>query len=295
MAARSKGGRTSSGAAKLKAELDATRADLDAAQATSRAKTAFLATVSHELRTPLNGIIGFAEMISREQLGAIAEKRYPAYANDIVTSARRLLHVLSDILDMARLESGRAEVIRDTVALADIVEEALVLLRERAAGESPPIQVEISADFPLLWTDRRHLRQIVVNLLANAVAFTEKGGRVSLAGRIAPGGEIELEIADSGIGMSHEEVKRAVTRFGQAEDGLAARRHQGIGLGLPLARSLTELLGGTMRITSARGHGTTIVLAFPPERMREGAFVWAKPPDRMAERARRLAAEADKA
>ena len=294
MAARSKGGRTNSGAAKLRAELVAARADLDEAQAASRAKTAFLATVSHELRTPLNGIIGFAEMIALEQVGAIADKRYPAYANDIVTSARRLLHVLSDILDMARLESGRAEVIRDTVALADIVEESLVLVHERANGESPPIQVEISTDFPLLWTDRGHMRQIVVNLLSNAVAFTEKGGRVSLEGRIAANGEIELEIADSGIGMSPEDIKRAVTRFGQVEDGLA-RRHQGIGLGLPLARSLTELLGGTMRITSARGHGTTVVLVFPPDRMREGAFVWAKPPDRMAERARRLAEQADKA
>jgi len=287
--ARAKGGSSSKGASALRAALDLARADLDEAKAAGRAKTAFLATVSHELRTPLNGIIGFAEMIAREQWGPIADKRYPAYANDIVTSARRLLHVLSDILDMARLESGRAEVIRDTLSLPDVVEEALVLVKERTPGDHAPVEVAIAPDFPVLWTDRRHLRQIVVNLIANALAFTEKNGHVRLAGRVVAGGALEIEIADSGVGMTPEEMKRAVTRFGQAEDGLA-RKHAGIGLGLPLAKSLTELLGGAMTITSARGQGTTVVLSFPAERMREAPVVWAKPPDRMAERAKRIAA-----
>ena len=273
--------------AALRGEVETMRAARDAALAASRAKTAFLATISHELRTPLNGIIGFAEMIAREQLGAIGEKRYPAYARDIVASARRLQHVLGDILDMAKLESGRADVIRETIGLPDIIDEVLLLVRERAPAEGPSVHVEIPADFPPLWIDRRHLRQILVNLLANAVAFTAKEGRVSLAARRAPG-RIEIAIADTGIGMTPEEVKQAVTRFGQAEDHLT-RKHQGIGLGLPLAKSLTELLGGTLFIESVRGHGTTITLAFSEESLRERPFEWAKPPDRMAERAKKFA------
>jgi signal transduction histidine kinase len=149
------------------------------------------------------------------------------------------------------------------------------------------VHVEIPADLPPLWIDRRHLRQILVNLLANAVAFTAKEGRVSLAARRAPD-QIEIAIADTGIGMTPEEMKKAVTRFGQAEDAMT-RKHQGIGLGLPLAKSLTELLGGRLFIESVRGHGTTITLAFSEESLRERPFEWAKPPDRMAERARRFA------
>ena len=273
--------------AALRGEMETMRAARDEALAASRAKTAFLATISHELRTPLNGIIGFAEMIAREQLGVIGEKRYPAYARDIVASARRLQHVLSDILDMAKLESGRTEVLRETIGLADIIDEVLVLVRERTPAEGPSVHVEIPADFPSIWIDRRHLRQILVNLLANAVAFTAKEGRVSLTARRPPG-RIEIAIADTGIGMTPEEVKQAVTRFGQAEDHMA-RKHQGIGLGLPLAKSLTELLGGTLVIESVRGHGTTITLAFAEETLRERPFEWAKPPDRMAERAKKFA------
>ena len=271
----------------LQSEVESLRADRDQAVAASRAKTAFLATISHELRTPLNGIIGFAEMIAREQLGAIAEKRYPAYARDIMTSARRLLHVLSDILDMARLESGRAEVFRETVTLGDAIGEVLLLVRERAPAEGPAVEVQVPADFPPLWTDRRHLRQILVNVLANALAFTAKDGRVTLAARCADG-ELEIAVSDTGVGMTPEEVKKAVTRFGQAEDAMT-RKHQGIGLGLPLAKSLTQLLGGKLTIESARGQGTTVAMRFSAESMRERPFEWAKPPDRMAERAKRFA------
>jgi len=273
--------------AALRTEVESLRADRDQAVAASRAKTSFLATISHELRTPLNGIIGFAEMIAREQLGAIAEKRYPAYAQDIVTSARRLQYVLSDILDMARVESGRAEVFRETISLTHIIDEVLLLVRERAPAEGPPVQVEVAADFPALWIDRRHLRQILVNLLANATAFTAKEGRVALTARRARD-RLEIAVEDSGTGMTPEQVRKAVTRFAQAEDTLT-RAHQGIGLGLPLAKSLTELLGGTLNIESESGRGTTVTLAFSEESLRERPFQWEKPPDRMAERARRFA------
>ena len=243
--------------------------------------------MSHELRTPLNAIVGFAEIISREQLGAIEEKRYAAYAKDIMNSARRLQNILSDILDMARLESGRVRVQRSTLALSDVVEEALVLVADRAPPRAPPVLVKLSDKVPMLWTDRARLRQILTNLVSNALAFTTEDGKVSVASTLASNGEIEISVVDSGRGMTPEEVKRAVTRFGHAEEE-KSRGHQGIGLGLPLAKSLTQLLGGTMRIASARGEGTTVVLAFPAVAITERAVAWQPPPDRMEERRRRL-------
>ena len=195
--------------------------------------------------------------------------------------------MLSDILDMARVESGRAEVFRETFALTDLIDEVLVLVRDRAPAEGPPVQVGVPADFPLLWSDRRHLRQILVNLLANATAFTAKDGRVALTAR-RNRDQLEIAVADSGVGMTPEQMRKAVTRFAQAEDTLT-RRHQGIGLGLPLAKSLTELLRGKLTIESESGRGTTVTLVFAEESVRERPFEWAKPPDRMAERARRFA------
>lgn len=267
--------------------IQALRSACEEARAASRAKTEFLASVSHELRTPLNAIVGFAEIISREQLGAIEEKRYAAYAKDIMNSARRLQNILSDILDMARLESGRVRVQRSTLALSDVVEEALVLVADRAPPRAPPVLVKLSDKVPMLWTDRARLRQILTNLVSNALAFTTEDGKVSVASTLASNGEIEISVADSGRGMTPEEVKRAVTRFGHAEEE-KSRGHQGIGLGLPLAKSLTQLLGGTMRIASARGEGTTVVLAFPAVAITERAVAWQPPPDRMEERRRRL-------
>jgi len=272
--------------------LEDLRLARDEATAAKHAKAAFLASVSHELRTPLNAIIGFAEMIAREQLGPINEKRYAGYAADILQGARRLQHILSDILDMARLERGRLDVQRANHALGEIVEEAVAMVGDRAPAPAAPIRVDLADNLPALWTDRGRLRQILLNLLANALAFTDPAGSVAVVGRLSPGGDVDVAVADSGRGMSPDEIKRAVTRFGHVEDE-ATRRHQGIGLGLPLAKSLTELLGGTMRIVSNPGEGTTITLTFPAASPQESPVVWTAPPDRMAERRRRLLAEGD--
>jgi len=263
--------------------VEALRAACEEARAANRAKTVFLASVSHELRTPLNAIIGFAEMIAREQLGKIADQRYPGYAKDIVQGARRLQHILSDILDMARLESGRLDVLRTNSTVAEIVEETVAMVGDRAPATAPALQVDLAANLPVIWTDRARLRQVLLNLLSNALSFTDAAGSVEIRGRLTPGGDVEISVADSGPGMSPDEIKRAVTRFGHVEEELA-RKHQGIGLGLPLAKSLTELLGGSMRIASAPGEGTTITLSFPPGSIRETAVVWQPPRDRMAER-----------
>ena len=237
------------------------RAALDDARAAKAAKAAFLASVSHELRTPLNAVLGFAEMISKEQFGSI-DPRYADCARSIERGARRLHDILSDILDMARLEGGRIEIVRANVSLGEVVDEVLAVLRERHEGEQARVDVRVDPVLPALWTDRGRLRQILINLISNALSFTPSNGLVSVYGHFAPSGDIEIVVADSGNGMTPVEMKRAVTRFGHAEHEMA-RKHQGIGLGLPLAKALTEVLGGRLRIDSSKGEGTVVTLDFP--------------------------------
>ena len=268
--------------------INALRAAHDEAKSANQAKSAFLACVSHELRTPLNAIIGFAEMIAGEQLGPMPEKRYADYAEDIVNGARRLSHILTDIIDMARLESGRLEMQRDTFIFSDLIDEVTAILLQRAAPGSARLRKIIAPDFPqMIWTDKSRLRQILVNLLSNALAYTPTDGVVTLSAALAPGGDSEIKIADSGQGMSPSDLKRAVTRFGHVEDE-ASRARPGIGLGLPLAKGLTELLGGKMQIESKPGKGTTITIQFSWPANGTPAHDWGKPPDRVAVRAQRL-------
>ncbi len=269
------------------------RAARDQALAAGAAKSAFLASVSHELRTPLNAILGFAEMIAQERLGPIAQRRYPEYANDIGKSARRLLDILGDMLDMARLEAGRTTAQRALASLSAIVEEVLALLAARATSTpQAALKTRLSPFTPALWTDRHHLRQILVNLMSNALAFTPPEGEIVLSSRVMADGGVEIAVADTGIGMTPKEIGDALTRFGHVEEEYS-RNHTGIGLGLPLAKSLTELIGGSLRIDSIPGEGTTVTLHFPLDSIRERAGEWAKPQGRMAERARRLLAQGD--
>jgi signal transduction histidine kinase len=240
------------------------RAALDDARAAKQAKAAFLASISHELRTPLNAILGFAELIAKEQFGPHSSPKYAESARSIEEGARRLFAVLSDILDMAQLESGRMDVNRGLVDLEELIGEVLAVVRERSDEEQAQVDVRIDPVLPNLWTDRTRLRQILVNLVSNALTFTPAHGHVIVYGHFAPSGDIEIAVADTGSGMSPDEVKRAVTRFGHGTSE-AIRKHQGIGLGLPLAKSLTELLGGRLRVESAKGQGTVVTLDFALE------------------------------
>jgi signal transduction histidine kinase len=178
-------------------------------------------------------------------------------------------------------------VFRESISLKEAVEEVLSVLRERHEGKHAPVEVQIDDVFPSIWTDRRRLRQILMNVISNALSFTPSEGRIAVHGHFAPSGDIEIAIVDSGSGMTPDEAKRAVTRFGHAEDELT-RKHQGIGLGLPLAKALTELLGGRMTINSSKGHGTVVTLNFALDQVSERPCQWAAPPSRMAERARKL-------
>ena len=233
----------------------------EAAELANRSKTEFLANMSHELRTPLNAVIGFAEVMENEMLGPLAE-RYRDYVADIRQSGRHLLELINDILDISKIEAGRLELHEEVLDVQGVTENALRLLRERAQSAQVELINEIPASRIYLYADERRVKQILVNLTANAVKFSNPGGQVTISGRRDSDGLI-LQVADQGIGMSPEDVPKALRPFGQIDSGLA-RKHEGTGLGLPLVERLATLHGGSLEIDSAPGAGTTVTVRFPP-------------------------------
>src|SRR5579883_557241 len=232
----------------------------------SRAKSEFLANMSHELRTPLNAIIGFSEIMAREILGPLGQTRYRDYAHDIQDSGKHLLGVINDILDLSRIEAGRMTLLEDEVDLCAVIAGCVRLLSHRAATAGVVIDCDFQPAMPRIRADEGRIRQIGFNLLANSIKYTPQGGEVRI--RIAPNGdgEIELAIADTGIGMSPEDIPIALTPFRQVQTG-GARNVGGTGLGLPLTKTLVELHGGRLAISSALGQGTTVSAIFPAERV----------------------------
>ncbi|MBI2236085.1 MAG: PAS domain-containing sensor histidine kinase [Magnetospirillum sp.] len=220
------------------------------AELANRTKTEFLANMSHELRTPLNAIIGFSEVIETEVFGPVGTPRYHEYAGDILASGRHLLALINDILDVAKIEAGEMMLELEPVAVAEIVRSALRLVEVRAALGRVDLSARFGDDLPLIEADRRRLLQILVNLLANAVKFTPEGGKVRVFTH-RDGNHMVFAVGDTGIGMSPEEIQQALKTFRQV-DGSLARRYEGVGLGLPLARSLVELHQGRMVISSAK-------------------------------------------
>ena len=243
----------------------------EAAEMASRSKSDFLANMSHELRTPLNAVIGFSEIIKDALLGDDPEKfsHYRAYATDIHASGRHLLALINDILDMSKIEAGKLELVEEPVDVPQIVEASMVLVRERAQRSNIVLSVALPEAMPRLRSDMRKVKQILINLLSNAVKFTEPGGHVTVSGSVEGSGELVLRVADSGIGIRPEDVSRALEPFGQVDGGLA-RRHEGTGLGLSLTKSLVELHGGRLEISSrweGPDTGTTVTAYFPASRV----------------------------
>jgi len=232
------------------------------AEEASAAKTNFLANMSHELRTPLNAIIGFSEFIAGEFLGKVGNAKYVDYAHDILSSGRHLLEVINSVLDIARSEAGKLDMKVDDVELGEILESCATMVRDQCARAELAFEVAAPDGAVDLQGDAAKLRQIVLNLLSNAVKFTEPGGRVVLSGRDRGDGTVEIAVADTGIGMSADDIAVALTPFGQVDKGLA-RRYEGTGLGLPLTKAFVELHGGTLTIDSAHGRGTTVTAIIP--------------------------------
>jgi len=230
------------------------------AEDANQAKSKFLANMSHELRTPLNAIIGFSEIMESGMFGALGADKYHEYCRDIRHSGQFLLEVINDILDMSKIEAGRMKLDLEDIELDRILTEAMRVVSSRAEDK----RVELSAEIaPSLFfkADRRALKQIALNLLSNAVKFTPEGGRVTVGGRLSAGA-ITVAIQDTGIGIEKEALKKLGRPFEQVESQLT-KSHQGSGLGLAIAKSLVELHGGAMRIRSAPGKGTLVVVRLP--------------------------------
>jgi len=240
------------------------------AEQANRAKSAFLANMSHELRTPLNAIIGFSETMNGELFGPLGNERYLSYSRDIHTSGCHLLALINDVLDLSRIEAGKLELHDDLVCVAEIVDGCVLVCRDRAARGEVTVATDLPKHLPTLRADPVRLRQIVINLVSNAVKFTPRGGRVDIAAHIDGGGALVLTVKDSGIGMSQAEIAVALQPFGQVDNGLD-RKYEGTGLGLPLTKTLVELHGGAFTIESEPGKGTTVRAVFPQARVHRAA------------------------
>jgi signal transduction histidine kinase len=228
----------------------------------SRTKSEFLANMSHELRTPLNAIIGFSDILRNETFGP-AHPSYRGYAKDIHDSGAHLLQIINDILDMSKVEAGKLDLHESLVDLGDIVDVCRRLMRERAQEAGVILVCEPAPDMlPKVSGDTTKLKQILLNLLSNGVKFTPRGGSVTIA-TAWPGGDwVSLQVRDTGIGMSAEDMALALEPFRQI-DNSHTRKYPGTGLGLPLARALTELHGGELTIASTQGSGTTVTILLP--------------------------------
>jgi PAS domain S-box-containing protein len=239
----------------------------EAAEAANLAKSQFLANMSHELRTPLNAIIGFSEMLERGITGLLSPKQ-AEYAQLIRQSGEHLHELINDILDLAKVDAGKFELHEeDEVEPHRIVEACVCLMKDRADAGMLCLSTEIEERLPLLVADPTRLKQILLNLLSNAIKFTEPGGAVAIAVRRCVGGQVAFAVSDTGPGMTAAEIEIALEPFGQVDAGFA-RRHEGTGLGLPLARRLAELHGGSLEIVSEKGRGATVTVLLPASRVR---------------------------
>jgi signal transduction histidine kinase len=236
------------------------------AELANRTKSQFLANMSHELRTPLNAIIGFSEIIADDSFGPDGLPMYTEYARDIRDSGRHLLTVINDILDYSRIDSGKTELSDDINDIGEVISASIRVVVNRAESAGVQVRQSVHESLPPVVADTLKLKQILLNILSNAVKFTESGGTVEVSARMAEDGGVDIQIADTGIGMSGEEIALAFHPFAQVESTLN-RKYDGTGLGLPITKALTELHGGKLLIDSAPGVGTTVTVHLPSSRI----------------------------
>ena len=234
--------------------------------AANKAKSAFLANMSHELRTPLNAIIGFTEMMRNETFGPIGNEKYTEYLADIHFSSRHLLEIINDVLDMSKIEAGKVDLIESDVDLNDIFNSVKMIMSDRARRASIALNFKVATEVQTLKADARLLRQILINLVANAIKFSDGDTRVDVtASPMSEKRYLRITVADQGCGIPKNKIAKVMEPFGQVHDPTRSRG-QGTGLGLPLARAMVELHGGELLIESSRNVGTKIHLDFPIER-----------------------------
>jgi len=235
----------------------------DEAESTSRAKSQFLANMSHELRTPLNAVIGFSEILNRELFGALGEQRYRDYARLIHESGEHLLNVVNDILDMSKIEAGKFNLVKEPFDVASLVNSCTEVMRHAAEKKRIAVITEETPGLPELLADKRACKQMLLNVISNAIKFTESGGWVRISAR-ADDGMMELVVADNGVGIAEEDLPTLGDPFVQAERSYN-RNHEGAGLGLSVVKGLTRLHGGRLEIASKLGQGTTVKILLPLE------------------------------
>ena len=240
------------------AELTRTR---DEAESASRAKTQFLANMSHELRTPLNAVIGFSEILNRELFGALGEARYRDYARLIHESGEHLLNVVNDILDMSKIEAGKFKIVKEPFEVASLVKSCCDLMRHTAEQRSLSLIVNVAPGIPELPADKRACKQMLLNVISNAIKFTDPGGWVRVSARVE-GESVELVVADNGIGIAEADLPKLGNPFVQANNSYD-RSYDGAGLGLSVVKGLARLHGGQLELASTLGQGTTATILLP--------------------------------
>lgn len=232
----------------------------------NRSKSEFLANMSHELRTPLNSIIGFSEIIKTQAFGEIAEPKYLEYADSIYGSGNQLLRVINDILDVSRIDAGERTLNEGHINVSELVSSALALLSEKVETSQMEVHNRIIDSSLGLIGEAQAVKQMLINLLSNAIKFSPEGGVITLDSDVDSQGQLRLSITDTGVGLSEEEIEKALSPFGQLDTALN-RDKSGTGLGLTLVKSLMRLHGGELDLVSQKGVGTTVTLVFPEKRV----------------------------
>ncbi|MBT4934354.1 MAG: PAS domain-containing sensor histidine kinase [Rhodospirillaceae bacterium] len=240
-------------------------AAIQVAENANEAKSSFLANMSHEFRTPLNAILGFSETIKMQILGPMGNDKYTQYIDHIHGSAVHLGKLVEEILDLSKIEAGIQEIDEKEIIVTELLQSCLALVNEQSRSAKIRINTHVDPALPLLFADERMIKQVILNLLSNAIKFSKKGNEVILKSFLSEGGQLMIEVSDTGIGISRDDYEKVFAIFGQAEN-IFTRSHDGAGLGLPISRRLVELHSGTLELESEFGEGTTVTLAFPPDR-----------------------------
>ena len=238
------------------------------ADAANQAKSTFLANMSHELRTPLNAIIGFSEMMMKETFGELGNDKYKEYLADIHLSARHLLEIINEVLDMSKIEAGRVELDEEYINIEDLISSVSRMMASRAFSSGLQIEEIVPEDMPPLFADPRLVRQILINLVGNAVKYSQTNGIVEIIANVTDDGSLRLIVKDMGVGIPKERIEEALEPFGQVSiPDSESNPMQGTGLGLPLAKAMAELHQGYLLLESDKGKGTTVTVELPASRL----------------------------